>query len=98
MAYVRTRDLGRMGTVATHAGFMTLQHTLKIAAFGLFGFAFGPWAALVAAMILAGLAGTWAGGKVLTRLPERAFRIALQGLMALIALRLVWEGAAGFLH
>jgi uncharacterized membrane protein YfcA len=98
MAYVRTRDLGRMGTVATHAGFMTLQHTLKIAAFGLFGFAFAPWAALVAAMVVAGLAGTWAGGKVLKRLPERAFRIALQGLLALIALRLAWEGAAGLLH
>jgi uncharacterized membrane protein YfcA len=98
MAYVRTRELGRMGTVATHAGFMTLQHLLKIAAFGLFGFAFAPWTGLVAAMIVAGLAGTWAGGRVLTRLPERAFRIALQGLLALIALQLVWEGATGLSH
>jgi uncharacterized membrane protein YfcA len=98
MAYVRTRELGRLGTVATHAGFMTLQHFLKMAAFGLFGFAFAPWAGLIAVMTVAGVLGTWAGGRVLMRLPERAFRIALNVLLTLIALRLVWEGASGLAH
>ena len=92
-AYTRALELGRHGHVATQAALMTVQHLLKTLAFGFLGFAFGAWAGFAVAMILAGLLGTWAGGLVLNRLSDARFRRALEILLVLIALRLIWAGA-----
>ena len=75
-AYTKSLPVSRHSYVATHGALMTLQHLLKTLAFGLLGFAFGPWIWLIAALMLAGLAGTWAGRLVLNRLPEARFRLA----------------------
>ena len=40
---------------------MTLQHCLKVIAFGLLGFAFGPYLFIIAAMIVSGFIGTLIG-------------------------------------
>lgn len=94
-AFVRALGRERQGTVATHAVFMTAQHLLKTAAFGLFGFAFGPWLALIAAMLAAGFLGTLVGDRLLMRLPERTFRLILNAVLALAAAQLIWAGLTG---
>lgn len=90
--YVRTLDFGRMEHVATQALMMTAQHLLKIIAFGLFGFAFGPYLPLIAGMILIGILGTIAGRAVLMRTDDARFRFVLNAVLTLLALRLLWAG------
>lgn len=79
----------RRAIVATHATIMTAQHLAKIAVFAAMGFALGPWLPLVGAMILSGLAGTWAGSRLLDILPEKAFRQGFKWVLTLIALDLL---------
>jgi uncharacterized membrane protein YfcA len=87
----------RQQVVATHAALMTIQHGLKIIAFGVVGFAFGPYLALLIGLLACGFAGTYAGRHLLHRLPERAFRIGLKTILTAIALRLLYSAAgAGF--
>ena len=91
-AFVRTLELNRMRHVATHSTLMTLQHVLKSLAFGLLGFAFADWLPLVALMILAGFGGTLVGRIVLMRTDERRFRLMLNILLVVLALRLAGTG------
>ncbi len=83
----------RQRVVATHAALMVIQHGLKIITFGILGFAFGPYVPLLATLLAFGFAGTWVGGKVLDRLPERIFRIGLKAIVTLMALRLLYDAA-----
>lgn len=87
----------RQQVVATHAALMTIQHGLKIVAFGVVGFAFGPYLPLLVGLLVCGFAGTWTGGHLLNRLPERAFRIGLKAILTAIALRLLYGAAGGLL-
>lgn len=93
-AYVKALGLGRLAHVATHATLMTAQHLLKTLAFAALGFAFAPWAGLIVGMIACGFLGTLAGRRVLLRIDEARFRLALNAILTLIALRLIWTGAA----
>ncbi len=63
--FSKSLKLERQAHVATHATLMTLQHMLKVAAFGMLGFAFGPWLVFIACMIAAGFLGTLIGRQVL---------------------------------
>ena len=85
-----TTDERRM-TVATHAAFMSWQHGVKILTFGLLGFAFAPYFPLMTGMILFGIIGTWLGKSILTRMPERVFRIAFNTVLTLLATRLIYQ-------
>ena len=67
-AMVKTLRLGRLEHVATHSACMTAQHTIKVLAFGLLGFAYSPYAGFIAAMIISGFIGTLIGRKVLTKM------------------------------
>ncbi|MEM6488314.1 MAG: sulfite exporter TauE/SafE family protein [Pseudomonadota bacterium] len=93
-ALLRRLELPKQRFVATLAVLMTLQHALKIAVFGLFGFAFAAWLPLIAAMIATGFAGTVAGRAILVRMDEALFRRALDMVLTLLALRLCWVGVA----
>ena len=84
--------LPRHKHVATHATLMTVQHLLKSLTFGILGFAFVEWFPFIAAMILCGLAGTFAGRLVLTRMTDARFHRALDIVLLLIAARLIWAG------
>ncbi len=86
----------RQQVVATHAALMTIQHGLKIVAFGVVGFAFGPYLPLLAGLLGFGFAGTYVGRHLLHRLPERAFRIGLKAILTAIALRLLYGAARAF--
>lgn len=94
--YTKSLRLERQAHVATHAALMTLQHLLKVVAFGLLGFAIGPWLGFIAAMILAGFLGTLAGRAVLVRLREAWFRTALDATLLLLSANLVWRGLSQF--
>ena len=93
-AYVKTLELGRMAHVATHATLMTIQHMLKTIAFGLLGFAFSAWAGLIALLIAFGFLGTIAGRLVLARIDERRFKFALNAILTVLALRLIYAGGS----
>lgn len=92
-AYIRTLGMERLHHVATHAACMTVQHGLKIIAFGILGFAFAPYVPLIAGMIAFGFLGTIVGRHVLMRINERVFKTALQTILVALALRLIWAGA-----
>lgn len=79
--------------IATHAACTTIQHLLKVFAFGALGFAFGDWLPLVLAMILAGFAGTLLGTTLLDRLPERWFQATVKALLTVIGLDLLRRAA-----
>jgi uncharacterized membrane protein YfcA len=81
--------------VATMGALMMTAHILKLAAFGFIGFAIGRFGPLMAAMIAAGAVGNWLGEIVLLRTPERRFRLILQIVLTVLALRLLWGAARG---
>ena len=79
--------------IATHAACTTLQHLLKVLAFGLLGFSFADWLPLVAAMILSGFVGTVAGTRLLEKLPERWFQITIKVALTVVGLDLLRRAA-----
>ncbi|WP_413718232.1 sulfite exporter TauE/SafE family protein [Silicimonas sp. MF1-12-2] len=90
--FTKSLELERHAHVATHAALMTLQHGLKIVVFGILGFAFGPWIFFLVAMIATGFLGTVAGRHVLVRMTDTGFKRALDVVLVLISLRLIWQG------
>ena len=56
--------------------------------FALAGFAFADWAPLLAAMIVTGFAGTWAGRHLLLRMSEERFRLIFNICLSVLALDL----------
>lgn len=95
-SFTKSHNLPRHAHVATHATLMTLQHGLKVVVFGLLGFAYGEWIWVILAMIGVGLIGTYAGRLILNRLTDARFGIALNTLLVLISLRLIWQGVTSF--
>ena len=93
--YTKSFNLPRHDHVATHAALMTFQHGLKVVIFGLLGFAFGAWIIVILALIAAGLAGTFAGRLLLNRITDHGFKRALDVILVLISLRLIWQGFTG---
>lgn len=91
-SFTKSHKLDRHAHVATHAALMTVQHGLKVIVFGLLGFAFGTWASVILSLIVVGLIGTFAGKLVLNRLSDARFGLALNLLLVLISLRLIWNG------
>lgn len=98
-SYVRAQQLNPQAHVATHALLMVLQHGLKVGMFGLLGFAFGPWIALLVALLACATLGSWLGKQVLVRLQGDLFQRLLSLLLGIIALRLIlaslwalWQG------
>lgn len=87
--------LERHAHMATFSACMLLQHALKIAAFGLLGFAFAPWLPFIAAMFVAAFVGTWLGRRALGRMGDARFHRVLAVLLTLLALRLVVSGLLG---
>ena len=81
--------LDRRALVGTKAACQSLGHLVKIALFGVLGFAFGPHLALLATAGACVAAGTWLGSRILERVSERFFRRLYMGVLTVIALRLL---------
>jgi uncharacterized protein len=82
----------RRQMVATSGAAMVSVHALKTIAFAAAGFAFAPFAALMAAMIISGYLGTRLGARLLSAMPERVFRTGLKVLITLMALDMIRRG------
>jgi uncharacterized membrane protein YfcA len=89
-SFITPERLPRHAVVATHAACMTLQHSLKVIAFGFLGFAFLPWAPLLVAMVGAGFLGTMLGRRLLDRLPHDVFARIFKVILTVLALRLLY--------
>jgi uncharacterized protein len=82
----------RRQMVATSGAAMITVHGLKTIAFAAAGFAFAPFAGLIAAMIVSGYLGTRLGVRLLAAMPERVFRTGLKGLVTIMAIDLIRRG------
>jgi uncharacterized membrane protein YfcA len=71
---------------------MVAQHAIKVVAFGLLGFNYGPYAGLIIAMVLSGFLGTVIGKHVLVKMNDQTFHRVLAVILSLLALRLLYEG------
>ncbi len=91
-AMVKSMRLGRIEHVATHSACMVAQHTIKVFAFGLLGFHYGPYAGLVVAMVLSGFLGTVVGKHVLVKMNDQTFHRVISVILSLLALRLLYVG------
>ena len=81
--------LDRRALVGTKAACQTLGHLVKIALFGVAGFAFAPYLALLVTAGACVVVGTWIGSQILERVSERFFRRLYMGVLTVIALRLL---------
>ena len=97
-AVLSTLGLSRHQFVANQAITALIMHVLKIAAFGLLGFAFAPWLGLIALMIASGFLGTLAGSHLLGRMNEVVFKQTFRFVMTLLAGNLLYQAAATFLQ
>jgi len=92
--FVSAACADRREMVSTHAVVMSIQHGFKVVAFGIIGFAFGPYVPLLAGLLVFGFIGTYVGGLVLNRLPEPVFRIGLRLILTVLSLRLLYSALA----
>jgi len=74
---------------------MSIQHGFKLIAYGLLGFAFGPYLPLLAGLLAFGFIGSFIGRMLLNRLPERIFRIGLKTILTLLSLELLYTSLRG---
>jgi uncharacterized membrane protein YfcA len=87
--------LTRQALIGSKAACQAAGHLVKIAIFGIAGFVFADYALLLALLCASVIAGTWIGSQLLEHVSERSFKWLYQGVLTLIALRLVvWEGLA----
>lgn len=81
--------------VATHGTMMSLLHAMKTATFVVLGFGFGEWWPLLAGMIVAVTAGSWAGNRLRHRLPQEKLKLAFEVLLTALAVRLLLRSLLG---
>ena len=86
---LRHYNTGRDWLVVNTAVYMTVNHGLRIIAFGFIGFSFGPWLWLLLGMVLAGILGSWAGTKLRSRIPQATFQRWFRVLVSLLAVRMI---------
>ncbi|WP_416138414.1 sulfite exporter TauE/SafE family protein [Halomonas sp. HK25] len=96
-AFIKQGAEGRLGKVATFSACMSAQHLTKAFVFGVAGFVFRDWLALMLAMVASGFLGTWLGLRLLHRLSEHRFDALFKWALTLLALRLTWLGLARLL-
>lgn len=88
-ALLPRKDMAPAELLGTHGALLAVQHGFKILLFVVAGFAFAPWIGLLAAMMIMGLFGNFAGRAIHRRVSEGAFRLVFNILLAALALRLI---------
>ena len=97
IAFYKNLNLSQEKLVATNSASMVVQHSLKVAVFGLLGFSFAPYVDLILLMLVSGFLGTLLGKKILLSLPQKKFKLALNLMLTLLAIRLLYQSLDGFL-
>lgn len=95
-AFIKQIHSNRFNTIATFSTAMALQHAPKAIVFGMAGFMLSDWLAFVVAMIGCGFAGTWLGLHLLKNVSDQRFSRILNLVLTALALRLLWQAAAGW--
>lgn len=91
-AFIKQQQQGdRQATVATFAAAMTFQHAPKALVYSAAGFVFYDWLGLALLMIVAGAVGTKLGLGLLSKTSDQRFTQIFNGLLTLLALRLIWQ-------
>jgi uncharacterized membrane protein YfcA len=96
--FVIAASKDRNQIIGTHAALMSIQHAFKVITFGFLGFTFAAYIPLLIGLLVFGFAGTYMGKLALNRLPEQMFRVLLNGVLTLMALRLMYDAAKGFIN
>jgi uncharacterized membrane protein YfcA len=84
--------------VATQASMQTFNHALKVLGYLYLGFNFFPWLVLMIFMMLATLAGTTYGVKLLQRVPEDVFMKIYKVVLFVSGIKLLWDFAKLFIR
>ena len=92
LALLRVFSLKPQALVATAACCLTIQHLMKVLAFGLLGFAFAPYIPLMILMIISGLIGTLIGKQFLLRIDKIRFEQGLKIILSGLAIKLFLDG------
>jgi len=79
----------RREIIGTHALLLTCQNSFKLLVFIFLGFAFSDYLPLILAMVVSGFIGTYLGGLLLDKLPEKIFRQAFRFIITIVALDLL---------
>lgn len=88
-AVLMRRNTQRDWLVVNTAVYMTLNHALRLAAFAAIGFSFAPWWNLLAGMVVAVIAGSWAGTRLRVLVPQMDFQRLFRIMVTLLALRMI---------
>lgn len=88
-AVLMRRNKQRDWLVVNTAVYMTLNHGLRVLAFLAIGFSFSGYWQLIAAMVMAGVAGSWLGTVLRGRVPQLEFHKWFRWLITLLALRMI---------
>jgi len=87
--------LARQGVIGTKAASQALGHFVKIAVFGIAGFVYADYAAMLVVLCAMVVAGTWVGSQALESVNELWFKRLFKTALTAVALRLVIvEGGA----
>jgi uncharacterized membrane protein YfcA len=89
------QGLSKNRVIVTHAMQMSVLHGLKIAAFMAAGFPFLRYWQLTAVMIAASAAGTFVGGMLRDRIPERPGAITLKAGITFFACKMIADAVLG---
>lgn len=92
LALLRVFSLNPQALVATAACCLTIQHLVKVLAFGLLGFAFAPYIPLMILMVISGFIGTLMGKRVLLRVDNTRFEQGLEIILSVLAIKLLFDG------
>jgi len=90
-ALVKSFPLSPQGIVGTASAAIMIQHGLKVLTFGIIGFAFGDYLALICGMIISGFLGTLVGRQFLMNVSPEKFKRGLNVILSLLAIRLLFK-------
>ena len=83
--------------VATLAMTQTLGHLLRVFAYASVGFAVTTQLDVLVPLLLATVAGTFAGRRLHDFLDESRFRTLFKAILAILSVKLIYDGVSGLL-
>lgn len=92
-SYMYLNGYEKLRFTATFSSCMTFQHSLKALVYTAIGFSFWQWLPLIIAMVASGALGTWAGIKLLKKLPAEKFKLIFRVIISLLCVHLIWQAA-----
>lgn len=89
IAFLRRENLSKQNLIGTHGACMTIQHLIKLLAFGVVGISVAKWWLLFLLLGLSGFLGTLAGRKVLFSLSEKVFSKIFKTALVILCIKIL---------